>query len=165
MHEHFFDSLKVYLHTLYKTKDNPAFKDDSHAIDLDDIIDYKMCDIKVVVNSSKFTLSHKIVDRVINTIRNAFGNNDSRMLDYNQMRQMVNYYNNTPHRSLVLPNYYANWFDNEEYKGSGLVKPPKCIYLAPAQMQSNKDLQWRYIRMMRSRLQTINKSLIMYHKK
>ena len=163
VHEHDIDSLKMLLRNVYKTKEQ--YINDPYALDLDDIIDYKMCDIKVIVNSGKFTLAHKIVDRVIATIRNAFGYQESDMLDYNKVRQIVNYYNNTPHRSLQLRNYDANWYDLEEYRSTGLVKPPKYIYLTPAQMQNNRDLEWQYIRMMRSKLQEINKKSLLTYKR
>lgn len=74
--EHDVNSLKVFRRILYKTLDNHKYKGDPSAIDLDDIIDYKMCNIKVVVNSSKFSLSHKIIDRIINTIGKTFNNNE-----------------------------------------------------------------------------------------
>lgn len=146
--------------TLKKAENAPKYFD-SFLLNLDNIIDYKMCDINVVVNSGKFTLAHKIVDRVINTIRNAFGHDIP--INYRLMKQLVDYYNNTPHSSLRLRNYEID--STTEYIGSGLVKPPKYIYLSPAQMQHNVDLEWQYIRMMRSKLQDINmRSLLTYHK-
>ena len=148
-------------------------------VNVDAIEDYSKLDINVIVDSGKFTLAHKIVDSVIRTLRNAFGEDTRRMADYSQMRQMVDYYNNTPHKSLRLRNYEGYWYssvlgecsqlDSEEYKGSGLMKPNKYIYLTPYQMQSNPDIEWQYIRMMKSRMQEIKekqrlKGLLSYRK-
>ena len=51
--------------------------------------------------------------------------------------------------------------DYGEYVGSGLEKPKqtKWIYYTPRQVQENVDLEWRYIRMMRSKLQTIKNKM------
>ena len=93
MYEHGIFKLYIFLRQFYKTTDDARYVDDPYAINLVDIIDYKMCDIKVVVNSGKFTLAQKIVDRVISTIRNAFGFQDDDKLDYNNIIQMLDYNN------------------------------------------------------------------------
>ena len=121
--------------------------------------------IKFVINSSPYALAHKNVDAVIRTLRNAFGLDDRRLGDYNLMRQMVNFYNNTPHSSLKFKNYY--YIDTDTYSNSGLIPPTKYVYYTPAQVQNNVDLEWRYIRMMRLKLRDINdkqkaKSLLSY---
>ena len=121
--------------------------------------------IKFVINSSPYALAHKNVDAVIRTLRNAFGLDDRRLGDYNLMRQMVNFYNNTPHSSLRFKNYY--YIDTDTYSNSGVIPPTKYVYYTPAQVQNNVDLEWRYIRMMRLKLRDINdkqkaKSLLSY---
>ena len=121
---------------------------------IDDINDYYP--VKFVINSSPYALAHKNVDSVIRTIRNAFGMDNRRIADYNLMRQMVNFYNNTPHNSLRFRNYDYNEDELSEYQGSGLVPPTKWIYYSPVQVQNNVDLEWRYIRMMKMKLRKIN---------
>lgn len=113
--------------------------------------------IKFVVSDSKYALSHKTVDAVIRTLKNAFGMDDRRLGDNNLMQQMVNYYNNTPHTGLRMKNYDYQDIDMEDYIGSGVLAPkqPKWIYYTPTQMQNDIDLEWQYIRMMRNKLQTI----------
>lgn len=117
------------------------------------IIDYYP--INFVINSSPYTLAHKTVDSVIRTIRNAFGMNNRRIADYNLMRQMVDYYNNTPHTSLRFKNYEHTEY-RSEYQGSGLIPPSKWVYYSPAQVQNNIDLEWKYIRKMKLKLREIN---------
>ena len=127
--------------------------------------------IKWVIDDSPYTLAHKHVDAVIRTLRNAFGMDNRRLADENLMQQMVDLYNNTPHSGLRFKNYqYDAQIDDEgnpitgdygEYVGSGLEKPKqtKWIYCTPNQVQHNIDLEWRYIRMMRSKLQTIKNKM------
>ena len=132
--------------------------------DVNSIKSWSVYRIKFVVNSSPFALAHKTVDSVIRTLRNSFGANDTKIANNNFMQQMVLYYNNTPHRSLRLRNY--NYTDEDETE---VKLPGKYIYYTPAQMQNNTDLEWRYIRMMRSKLQEIqqkqkHKGLLTYKK-
>ena len=127
--------------------------------------------IKWVIDDSSYTLAHKHVDAVIRTLRNAFGMDNRRLADKNLMQQMVDLYNNTPHSGLRFKNYqYDAQIDDDgnpitgdygEYVGSGLEKPKqtKWIYYTPRQVQENVDLEWRYIRMMRSKLQTIKNKM------
>lgn len=121
---------------------------------IDDINDYYP--VKFVINSSPYALAHKNVDSVIRTLRNAFGMDNRRIADYNLMRQMVNFYNNTPHNSLRFRNYDYNEDELSEYQGSGLIPPTKWIYYSPVQVQNNVDLEWKYIRMMKMKLRKIN---------
>ena len=136
------------LKTLKKVLDTGASYNSSEGI-----TDYYP--VRFVINSSPYALAHKNVDAVIRTLRNAFGLDDRRIADYNLMRQMVNFYNNTPHSSLRFKNYDYNG-DISEYQGSGLVPPTKWIYYSPAQVQNNVDLEWRYIRNMKLKLRNIN---------
>lgn len=132
-----------------------------------DMIDYKTdfeyYPIKWIINSSPYALAHKNVDAVIRTLRNAFGLDNRRLADNELMQQMVMYYNNTPHNSLRFKNPEYNPFeDYDEYIGSGLEPPPKqnkWIYYTPYQMQNDIDLEWKYIRKMRNKLQDINNKL------
>ena len=100
--------------------------------------------INLIIDDSPYTLHNKSIDSVMRTLRNAFGLNDNRIADNNLMQQMVNYYNDTPHRSLRFPNY-----DTDSRK--------KWIYHTPAEMYRNQDLEWQYIRMMTNKLQSINR--------
>ncbi len=107
---------------------------------------------KVIVDSSKYTLSHKIVDATIRTLRNAFGLNPKKMGIPLLMQQMVHYYNNTPHTSLKFRNYkYFGDVELDKY----LAREPKWIYYTPNQMQHNPDLEWQYIRQMKLVLRRI----------
>ena len=72
--------------------------------------------ITLYFNSGKFTLHNKIIDVAIKTIRNAIG---YRILKPGQLQQIVDYYNNTVHKS---------------------------IGCTPTQMQNNPDLEYQYIR-------------------
>ena len=114
--------------------------------------------INFVINDSDYALSHKTVDSVIRTLRNAFGLDDRRIADPYLMKQMVEYYNNTPHSSLRFKNYMFNY---DEYD-SNLERPKQYIYYTPTQMQSNRELEWRYIRKMKLKLREINKN--QFHK-
>ena len=122
--------------------------------------------LKFIINSSPYALSHKNVDSVIRTLRNAFGLDDRRLSDYNLMRQMVDYYNNTPHGSLRFKN--IDYIDNEFYD-KNLKRPSKWIYYTPSQMQNDIDLEWKYIRKMQMKLREIHekqhfKGLLSYKK-
>ena len=101
--------------------------------------------IKLIIDDSPFTNAHKCVDAVIRTLRNAFGLSNQRMANTRMMKQMVEWYNNTPHSALRLLNPYYQSFDEEadEYLS---MKQPKYIYLTPNQMQNDRDLEWQYIR-------------------
>ena len=114
--------------------------------------------IKFVINDSPYALAHKTVDSVIRTLRNAFGLDNRRLADYNLMRQMVNYYNNTPHKSLRFKNFEYNFIG--EYD-SGLEKPTKYVYYTPSQLQHNIELEWKYIRMMKMKLREINEKQLL----
>lgn len=135
--------LHTYLRKLYK--DFNLYNDKHNHIN-------DFYSIKLVINSSPYTLSHKTVDSVIRTIRNAFGLDNRRLADYNLMRQMIDYYNNTPHISLRFKNYD---YDSSEFYDKGLTKQTKYIYYTPFQVQINPDLEWRYIRKMKLKLQDI----------
>ena len=122
--------------------------------------------IRFIINDSPYALAHKNVDSVIRTLRNAFGLDERRLSDYNLMRQMVDYYNNTPHSSLRFKNFD---YDPSDFYDKNLVKPTKYIYYTPAQMQNNVDLEWRYIRKMQMKLREINdkqrfKGLLSYNR-
>ena len=54
-------------------------------------------DITIYFNSSPFTLHNKIIDVAIKTIRNAIG---YRILKPGQLQQIVDYYNDTVHKSI-----------------------------------------------------------------
>ena len=58
---------------------------------------------------------------------------------------MVKYYNSTPHSALKFRNY-----DNEDDQR-------KSIYYTPYQVHVNRDLEWRYIRMMMNKFLDIKK--------
>ena len=110
--------------------------------------------IKLIVDDSPYTLHNKSVDSVMRTLRNAFGLNDNRIADNELMQQMVNYYNNTPHRSLKFPNRNPN----TPRSGVELRNTPnKWIYYTPRQVHYNAELEWEYIRMMNSKLLSIKK--------
>lgn len=81
--------------------------------------------ITIYFNSSPFTLHNKIVDVVIKTIRNAIG---YRRMKPHHMDQLVNYYNNTVHKS---------------------------IGCTPAFMQEHLDVEYQYIRWCNNRLNEI----------
>jgi hypothetical protein len=75
-------------------------------------------------DSSPYTFHNKIVDAVIRTLRNALGVDSNHLWDGRHddiIQQLVDYYNNTYHRS---------------------------IKMTPLQMHTNIDLEWRYIRKM-----------------
>lgn len=118
----------------------------------------KFCDeyhIKLIVDDSPYTLAHKSIDSVMRTLRNAFGLNDNRIADDRLMQQMVNYYNNTPHRNLRFS--LANASRSLKFPKVDSRGKKKWIYYTPQQLQNNIDLEWQYIRMMESKLLTIKK--------
>ena len=86
---------------------------------------YMNNNITIYFNSSPFTLHNKIVDVVIKTIRNAIG---YRRLKPKHMEQLVNYYNNTVHKS---------------------------IGCTPAFMQEHPDVEYQYIRWCERKLSEI----------
>lgn len=129
--------------------------------------EWRIYKIKFVVNSSKFALAHKTIDSVIRTLRNAFGLNETKLANIEYMRQMVNYYNKTPHKSLRLRNYNYDFDDTDE--SEVILNKNKYIYYSPIQFQNDIDLEWKYIRLMRSKLQEIKnkqklKGLLKYKK-
>ena len=77
---------------------------------------YMNNNITIYFNSSPFTLHNKIVDVVIKTIRNAIG---YRRLKPKHMDQLIDYYNNTVHKS---------------------------IGCTPAFMQEHPEIEYQYIR-------------------
>ncbi len=113
----------------------------------------------VIVDKSKHSNAHKIVDATIRTLRNAFGLDNRRIGDPFLMQQMVHYYNNTPHRSLRMPN--PNYRDDGTQYDPYLAREPKWIYYTPNQMQHNPDLEWRYIRDCQRRLRRVKNSMQM----
>ena len=86
---------------------------------------YMNNDITIYFNSSPFTLHNKIVDVVIKTIRNAIG---YRRLKPSHMDQLVDYYNNTVHKS---------------------------IGCTPAFMQEHPEVEYQYIRWCERKLSEI----------
>ena len=84
---------------------------------------------KMTFQASKYTYHNKLVDSVIRTLRNAAGLDEKVFLDDTLREQLVDYYNNTPHSS--LPTHEVNG---------------KTIHYTPAEMQSDVDLEWQYIR-------------------
>lgn len=116
--------------------------------------------IKLVINDSPFALAHKCVDAVIRTIRDAFGLSNERIANPQLMKQMVDWYNNTPHSSLRLLNPNYELFDGEADKYYSMAQP-KYIYLTPNQMQHNRDLEWQFIRMKKLELHEIQRKQLM----
>ena len=95
---------------------------------------YMNNNITIYFNSSPFTLHNKIVDVAIKTIRNAIG---YRKLKPEHMDQLVDYYNNTVHKS---------------------------IGCTPKFMQENPDVEYQYIRWCEKRLNEViaNQKLLGY---
>ena len=78
--------------------------------------------IKFLWNDGKFTNHNRMVDCVIKTIRNAIG---YREINHEQLKQIVDYYNNTYHRS---------------------------IDCTPKEMQEDPELEYQYIRWCQQKL-------------
>ena len=95
---------------------------------------YMRSGITIYFNSSPFTLHNKIVDVVIKTMRNAIG---YRRLKPKHMAQLVDYYNNTIHKS---------------------------IGCTPAFMQEHPEVEYQYIRWCERKLTDIisNQKLLGY---
>ena len=108
---------------------------------------------KKLVDSSKYTNSHKIVDATIRTIRNAFGLDSRKIANPLLMQQMVHFYNNTPHSALKFRNY--RYYEDDDELDKYMAREPKWIYYTPNQMQHNPDLEWQYIRQMKLKLRRI----------
>ncbi len=89
---------------------------------------YMNNNITIYFNSSPFTLHNKIVDVAIKTIRNAIG---YRRMKPEHMDQLIDYYNNTVHKS---------------------------IGCTPAEMQSNPELEYQYIRWCERKLSEVIKA-------
>lgn len=85
----------------------------------------KRHNIKFLWNDGKFTNHNRMVDCVIKTIRNAIG---YREITREQLYQIVEYYNNTYHRS---------------------------IDCTPAEMQENPELEHQYIRWCQQKLRQV----------
>ena len=85
----------------------------------------KRHNINFLWNDGKFTNHNRMVDCVIKTIRNAIA---YREITPEQLKQIVNYYNNTYHRS---------------------------IDCTPAEMQENPDLEYQYIRWCEQKLNQV----------
>ena len=81
--------------------------------------------INFLWNDGKFTNHNRMVDCVIKTIRNAIG---YREITPEQLKQIVDYYNNTYHRS---------------------------IDCTPAEMQENPELEYQYIRWCEQKLSQV----------
>ncbi|KAA6375762.1 MAG: hypothetical protein EZS28_028712 [Streblomastix strix] len=81
---------------------------------------------------SKFTNHNRVVDSVIRTIRNGFGDDSEKFANNNLMQQMVQMFNQTPHSA------YNNKF-------------------TPEQANSNHDIKEIYIRQQQSQLFEIKK--------
>lgn len=86
---------------------------------------YQRENINIYFDGGKFTNHNRMVDVVIKTIRNAIG---YRKLNNDQVQEIVDYYNFTPHRGLRLMG------DNGYY------------YATPAEVQDDEELEWQYIR-------------------
>ena len=95
---------------------------------------YMNNNITIYFNSSAFTLHNKIVDVTIKTIRNAIG---YRKLKPEHMYQLIDYYNDTVHKS---------------------------IGCTPTFMQENPDVEYQYIRWCEKRLGEViaNQKLLGY---
>ncbi|KAA6373154.1 MAG: hypothetical protein EZS28_031319 [Streblomastix strix] len=81
---------------------------------------------------SKFTNHNRVVDSVIRTIRNGFGNDSEKFAVNDLMQQMVQMYNQTPHSA----------YDNK---------------FTPEQANSNHDIEGIYIRQQQNQLFEIKK--------
>ena len=91
-----------------------------------EILDWAMQNgITLYFNSGKFTLHNKIIDVAIKTIRNAIG---YRILKPGQLQQIIDYYNNTMH---------------------------KTIGCTPTQMHNNPDIEYQYIRWCERKLSNV----------
>lgn len=86
---------------------------------------YQLEKINIYFDGGKFTNHNRMVDVVIKTIRNAIG---YRKLNKEQVQEIVDYYNFTPHRGLRLMG------SNGYY------------YATPAEVQDDEELEWQYIR-------------------
>ena len=86
---------------------------------------YQDKNINIYFDGGKFTNHNRMVDVVIKTIRNAIG---YRKLNKEQVQEIVDYYNFTPHRGLRLMG------SNGYY------------YATPAEVQDDEELEWQYIR-------------------
>ncbi len=91
---------------------------------------YRRNNIRYFFSGSYFTNKNKIVDSVIRTIRNAFGNDIMSFRDNAKVQQMVQYYNNTPHSA----------FKNK---------------LSPIDVQNDEELEANYIRMKEEELRKV----------
>ena len=97
--------------------------------------------IKYYFNSGKMTNHNRIIDAVIKTIRSAIG---YRRLTDEQLRQIVDYYNNTQHRSLKVMGKTLT--PNEMTKTGKIIDG---IQFDP------EDLEWSYIRKCDQKLEDV----------
>ena len=95
---------------------------------------YKDNNINVYFNGGKFTNHNRLVDVTIKTIRNAIG---YRLLNSDQVQEIVDYYNHTPH------------------KGLKMLGDRGFHFYTPHEVQHNRDLEWEYIRMCDERLMNV----------
>jgi hypothetical protein len=68
-------------------------------------------DIKIYINSSKFTYHNKIVDVVVKTIRNAIA---YRMISEAQLQKIIEYYNHTYHKSIDCAPFEMQFEEDHE---------------------------------------------------
>ncbi|KAA6394934.1 MAG: hypothetical protein EZS28_009540 [Streblomastix strix] len=96
---------------------------------------YQENKIKTFFTDSKFTNHNSVVDSVIRTIRNAFGNDSDKFADNDLMQEMVNMYNETPHSA------YENKFtpqqanDNHDIEGIFIRQSQNKLYEIKQQQQ------------------------------
>ena len=95
---------------------------------------YKDHNINVYFDGGKFTNHNRLVDVTIKTIRNAIG---YRLLNSDQVQEIVDYYNHTPH------------------KGLKMLGDRGFHFYTPHEVQHNRDLEWEYIRMCDERLMNV----------
>jgi hypothetical protein len=80
--------------------------------------------INFYTNSDSNVQHNRVVDRVIRTIRDAIGSNYNDFNNYDNVSEIVDIYNRTPHVSLKFGNHY----------------------LTPEQVQNNHDFEGYFIR-------------------
>ena len=83
--------------------------------------------IHMTFDPNPYTYHNKIVDSVIRTLRNAAGYDPNILENKDLVKQLVDYYNKTPHNGL-------------------LVNKEEDRHYTPLEMQNNVDLEWEYIR-------------------
>lgn len=93
---------------------------------------YKTQGIKPYFPNSKFTYHNKIIDSVVRTIRDAIG---YQLLSNIQLHELVDYYNNTYHR---------------------------IIMMTPGEMQGDVNKEWAYIRYCDEKLVDVKRNQLLY---